>query len=118
VKSSVLFLKKHAAAKTKRMRDTKQALKDSIRSKEKLEARLDDIARSKNAAIKELGQRPEFAELTKEALKENDACQDAAKAISDEYAAQVDELRFRLSEVYEERRRKGRFIAAIEAGKA
>jgi type I restriction enzyme M protein len=106
VKSSVLFLKKHTAAETKQMQDTKQALKDSIRAEEKLEQHLDSIEREKIAALKELSERPEFAQLVTKARKENQAYTEAAKEISDRFAAQVDELRHRLVEIYEERRRK------------
>lgn len=97
VKSSVLFLKKQTAAETKRMRDTKQKLKDSIRAKEKLEEKFDAIERDKKAALKELGDRPEFAALTKDERKKNEAYTNAAQA---------DEFRYQLTELYEERRRK------------
>lgn len=107
VKSSVLFLKKHSAAQTKRMRDTKQKLKDSIRAEKHLEERLDAIEREKKAALNALLKRPEFAELAKAELKENEAYKDAAKAVSDECSAKVEEVRYELTEVYEERRRKG-----------
>jgi type I restriction enzyme M protein len=106
VKSSLLFLKKHTAADTKRMRDAKQKLKDSIRTKEKLEDKLDAIEREKKAALKELSDRPDFAELDPKARKENDAYTTAAQEISDRYAAQANELRYQLAELYEERRRK------------
>lgn len=106
VKSSVLFLKKHAAAETKRMRDAKQKLKDSIRAKEKLEEKLDAIERNKKAALKELGDREEYAALTKDERKKHEAYTTAAQEISDRFAAQVDELRYQLTELYEERRRK------------
>ena len=106
VKSSVLFLKKHTAVETKRMQDTKQKLKDSIRTKEKLEQHLDTIEREKKAALKQLGERPEFAGPDMKARKENETYTDAAKEISDHFAARADELRSRLTEIYEERRRK------------
>lgn len=106
VKSSVLFLKKHSAAETKRMRDTKQKLKDSIRGKEKLEDKLDTIEREKKAALKELTDRPEFAKLSKDERKENEAYTTATQKISDRFTAQADELRYQLTELYEERRRK------------
>lgn len=106
VKSSVLFLKKHTAAKTKHMRDTKQALKDSIRAKENLDTKLDTIERGKKAALKELDARSEFTELTKEERKESDAYTTAAQEISDRFAAQAEDLRYQLTELYEERRRK------------
>lgn len=106
VKSSVLFLKKHTAAETQRMRDTKQAIKDSLRAKENLEEKLNTIEREKKAAIKELSDRNEFAALTKEQRKENEAYTTATQEISDRFAAQADELRYQLIELYEERRRK------------
>lgn len=106
VKSSVLVLKKHTAIETKLMRDTKQKLKDSIRAKGKLEEKLNTIEREKKDALKELNARPGFAELSKAALKENEEYQEAAKAVSDEFAAKADELRYQLAEIYEERRRK------------
>ena len=106
VKSSVLVLKKHSEAGTKKMRDTKQALKDSIRAKEKLESKLDALEREKKAALKTVTARPEFSDLTKAELKENEAYKEAAKAVSDDIAAKVAELRYQLTEIYEERRRK------------
>lgn len=106
VKSSVLFLKKHTTAETKRMRDTKQALKDSIRAKKKLEQRLDDFERGKKAALKELAERPEFAKLDAKTRRDNEAYAPAAKEISEGYASLADDLRYRLTEIYEERRRK------------
>ncbi len=107
VKSSVLFLKKHTAKDTKRMRDTKQALKDNIRKQEKFEAHLLDIERGKKKAIQALNERPEFAGLSTKERKENPAYIEETQAIADDYGAQLDALRFRLAEIYEERRRKG-----------
>lgn len=104
VKSSVLFLKKLTAAQTKRMQDTKQALKDSIASTGKLEQNLERIEREKKAALLTLGQQTEFAKLDVKVRRQNEAYSAAAKGISDRFAAQVDELRFKLLERYEERR--------------
>jgi hypothetical protein len=106
VKSSVLFLKKHSGEETKRMRDTKQKLKDSIRAKERMEAKLDALEREKKAATKELNESEEFAALTKDERKENEAYTTAAQEISDRFNAQADELRYQLAEQYEERRSK------------
>ena len=106
VKSSVLFLKKHTGSETKQMRDKKQALKDSIRKQEKFEENLADIEREKKKAIQSINESPEFAALSMAERKENSAYIEAAKAISEEYSAQLDAFRFRLAEIYEERRRK------------
>ncbi|RYZ92558.1 MAG: SAM-dependent DNA methyltransferase, partial [Proteobacteria bacterium] len=106
VKSSVLFLKKRAAAETKRMRDIKQKLKDRIGSREKLKTRLETIEREKKVALKTLNERPEFAGLDATARKENGAYSAATAEISDRYATRAEELRYQLSELYEESRRK------------
>lgn len=106
VKSSVLFLKKHTEAETKKMRDTKQALKDSIRAEKQFESRLLALEKEKKAAIKALGQKPEFADKTKAELKEDEAYKEATKAISDDISSKVESIRFELSELYEECRRK------------
>lgn len=106
VKSSVLFLKKLTAKETKRMRDTKQALKDSIREQEKFEAHLADIDRGKKKALQALSERPEYVTLSPIKRKENPAYVEEARAIAEEYSSQLDALRFRLTEIFEERRRK------------
>jgi type I restriction enzyme M protein len=106
VKSSVLFLKKHTAKETKRMRDSKQALKDGIRKQEKFEVHLAEIERSKRKAVEDLHARPEFANLTITERKANVPYREAVKTLSVEFSAQVDSLRYRLAELYEERRRK------------
>ena len=106
VKSSVLFLRKHTAAETKQIRDTKQRIKDNIRAAGKLEERLITIDRNKKAALKELNDRPGFAELDVKSRKENEAYVAATQEISERFAAEADELRNELITVYEERRRK------------
>lgn len=107
VKSSVLYLKKFTEKETKRMRDTKQALKDSIRKEEKFEAHVADIDREKKKALHSLSERPEFANLSVAERRENAVYCEETKAILEEYGSQLDALRFRLAEIYEERRRKG-----------
>ena len=107
VKSSVLFLKKHTKIETKQMRDKKQALKDSIRKQEEFEERLADIEREKRKAIQSINERPEFSALGVAERKENAAYGEATKTVSEEFNGRLDALRFRLSETYEERRRKG-----------
>lgn len=106
VKSSVLFLKKHSATETKRMRDTKQKIKDSICAEEKLEETLYAIERNKKNVLKKLNDREEFAALSKDARKKNEAYVAAEQEIHNRFATKVEELRYRLTEVYEERRRK------------
>ncbi|WP_397408725.1 N-6 DNA methylase [Polaromonas sp.] len=105
VKSSVLFLKKHNAVQIKHMQDTKQALKDRIREKENLEQHLKTIEQDKKSALKKLGEHAEFAKLDPKARKDDEAYAEAVKEISDRFAAKVDDLRYRLSDAYERRRR-------------
>lgn len=106
VKSSVLFLKKHTETETKKMRATKQSLKHSIRDEKSFESRLLKLEKEKKAAIKALGNKPGFANKTKAELKEDEAYKEATKAISDDIASKIEAIRFELSELYEERRRK------------
>jgi len=106
VKSSVLFLKKYNEKETKRIRDTKQTLKDSIRKQEKFEAHLADIERGKKKATEDLNSRFEFAKLSASERKENAIYAAAAKEISEKYGNQLENLRNRLAEIFEERRRK------------
>lgn len=106
VKSSVLFLKKHTEAETKNIRDIKQALKDRIREEKDFESQLLALDKKKKAAIKALGQNSAFSGKTKAELKMDEAYKEASKAISDGYAGKLEAIRFELSELYEERRRK------------
>jgi type I restriction-modification system DNA methylase subunit len=104
VKSSVLFLKRHGDAEAERMRDAKQKIRDSIRAEERLEEKLTAIEQEKKAALRELDGREDLA-LSRDGRKENEA-HAARQEIADRFAAQVDGLRGRLTELYEERRRK------------
>lgn len=106
VKSSVLFLKKHTAAETKRMRDTKQKLKDSIREENSLEKKLQAIEQAKKAEVKELNERDEYASLTAKQRKAIEAYANESKEITDHFRTQADEFKYELSELYEERRRQ------------
>lgn len=105
VKSSVLFLKKQTAAETTNMRDTKQALKDSIRAEKGFEFLLGALEKEKRSALKALDQQPAFSEKTKAELKGDEAYNEAKKAISHEITAKVEAIRLEISELYEERRR-------------
>ncbi len=106
VKSSVLILKKWSATKTKEIRDLKQKLKDTIRREENFETQLLSIEKRKKAELKA----PPFFDLEEEPspkeLKETPQYKAWAKQVSDKYAAQVETLRFRLSEEFEAKRRE------------
>lgn len=100
----MLFLKKHKTVETKRIRDTKQKLKDEIIGEERLIKKLEDFDQEKKSSLRMLGDSAEFAKLDAKARKENEAYACAAKKISDRYAVQSSDLRARLNEAYEERR--------------
>jgi type I restriction-modification system DNA methylase subunit len=106
VKSSILFLKKHTEKETKRIRDLKQALKDSIRKKQEFEIQLSDIDRRRKEAFDALNNLPAFAKLTTKERKEDPHYSIAAKEVSEKFAAQVDDLRTRLAKMFEGQRRK------------
>jgi type I restriction-modification system DNA methylase subunit len=108
VKSSVLFLKKYSEAQTENVRDTKQSLKDTIKSQEKLVETLNRIEKEKKEALKYLHG---FAELDTSKvsineLKETPEYKAWAKEVSDAAAAKIEALRFRLSDIYETKRRE------------
>ena len=106
VKSSVLFLKKWPEKETERMRDLKQALKDTIRKQEKFETRYDAIEKAKKKELEALAKRPEFASLAVKERKDNPAYAEAATAIGDKYSKELEDLRYKLEELFEEHRRK------------
>jgi type I restriction enzyme M protein len=106
VKSSVLFLKKHTAAQTKKIRDTKQALKDTIREEQNFRQNLDNLEKEKKTILKNLTGFDNTEKLKGKELKESEAYKVWSKAASESFAEKMEEIRYRLSEIYEERRRK------------
>jgi len=65
-----------------------------------------EIERGRKKAIDDLHDRPEFSKLSTKERKENTVYTEAAKKISENYATQSDDLRYRITEIFEERRRK------------
>jgi type I restriction enzyme M protein len=106
VKSSVAFLKKNSATLTKLSRDTKQALKDNIRKQCKFEATLSDLEKQRRQALAELNDRPDFRNSGINERKRNQAYVTAVKDISEKFSASAESLRYRLAELFEERRSK------------
>lgn len=106
VKSSILFLKKHDARETKRIRDTKQALKDTIRKQQQFEASLQTIEQEKQKAVNQLNKRQDFVKLTLQQRREDPGYAAASKELSEQYGKQIGDLRDRLAEMFEQRRRK------------
>jgi type I restriction-modification system DNA methylase subunit len=106
VKSSVLFLKKFTAAQTKNMRDTKQALKDSIRKQEHFMSALYALEQDKKKELLELLKLPDFAGMTKADIRQTENYKEKSKDINERFANKVEDIRYRLSEIYDERRRR------------
>lgn len=106
VKSSVLFLKKFTEPQTKKMKDTKQALKDSIRKQEKFTDVIYTLEQEKKKELVELLTLPEYEGMSKVEIRQTDSYKDKSKEISERFAAKAEDIRNHLSELYEERRRQ------------
>jgi type I restriction enzyme M protein len=106
VKSSVLFLKKHSALATKKIRQTKDDLKESIRKQNKFEEALEALEKEKKSILKNLTGFKNEVGLTGKDLKESEAYKTWAKEVSEGYRDKVDDLRFRLTETYTDKKQK------------
>ncbi|PQV65133.1 type I restriction enzyme M protein [Abditibacterium utsteinense] len=108
VKSSVLFLKKYSESQTHKIGALKQSLKDTIRSEEKLVETLNRIERDKKETLKSLHgfTDMEVETRTLAELKASPEYLAWAKVVSETASAQAEALRYRLSEIYEAKRRQ------------
>jgi len=100
VKSSVLFLKKHTAARTEASKELKEAIKDEIKEKHDYEAQLRSIDKAKKDHISSLDGFENSENLTGKALTQSQAFKDWKKETSDIYKQQVDDLKEQLTEEY------------------
>ncbi|HEV2880662.1 MAG TPA: N-6 DNA methylase [Pyrinomonadaceae bacterium] len=94
VKSSILFLKKHAAETTRQIRDKKRGLQDRLADEANLIPTFEAWERERKEKLKP---------LLKVKTEENDA---KKKEISEEYAEKFDEFREDLEERYEAEKRQ------------
>lgn len=117
VKSSVLFLRKYSQKETKRIEDLRQNLQDSVREKQKFTAKIADIEQRKKEALKkqigfiktESSRRAalQLVALREEKPDENFDVEDTSayqawkKSASDQFADEVEDVRFAASEEYE-----------------
>jgi type I restriction-modification system DNA methylase subunit len=106
VKSSVLFLRKHTAAATKKIRDAKESLKDSIRKEQKLNKTLKALEKEKKAILQQLTGFDNPQGLSGKELKDFEGYKVWAKTVSDSFKDKVTNLRFSLAEIYEEKKRE------------
>lgn len=105
VKSSVLFLRKRDESEAERLRVAKEKLKDSLRTRGRLEARLAEIEKHRKAAQKELTERAEFKGLSAAERKLNEEFAAAMKAIVERAAAETEKVKEELTTAYEDQRR-------------
>lgn len=107
VKSSVLFLKKHSSAVTKRIREQKAALQERIKEESGYDAEeLRRLDAAKKKRIKSLKGFANPDNLTGKALTASDAYKDWKKEVSAEFKEQVDALKESLNEQYLKRKRQ------------
>lgn len=104
VKSSVLFLKKHTAAQTKKIRDIKQSLQDSISNENNLVAKLTKIEKEKKDILKNLDGFDNPDKLKGKELETSETYQVWKKDVSDRFSEMITNLRYDLAEIYENRK--------------
>lgn len=107
VKSSVLFLKKYSEKQTNEIQAIKTDLQYTISEEEKLGATLALIEREKKETLKYLRGFADVdnSKLSLAQLKATPEYAAWAKGVSDQASAKVEALRYRLSELYEAKRR-------------
>lgn len=106
VKSSVLFLKKLTRKQSEKIRNAKTALKDRIKEEHAFTRELARLEKERDTKIKDLEGFENPGKLTGKALKESDPYLAWKKGVTDECAEQVEALKERLLEEYDEKRRK------------
>ncbi len=102
----MLFLKKWAAKQSEKIRNSKTALKDTIKQKHAYNMELEKLEKERDAQIKELRGFANPGKLAGKALKESEAYLDWKKSVADECATKIEALKERLQEEYDEKRRK------------
>jgi type I restriction-modification system DNA methylase subunit len=106
VKSSVLFLKKHSAAMTGRIRQQKADLQERIKEESNYAGELRRLDSAKKKRIKSLKGFANPDNLTGRALTASDAYKEWKKEVSAEFKEQADALKESLNEQYLERKRQ------------
>jgi type I restriction-modification system DNA methylase subunit len=106
VKSSVLFLRKYDSATTERIKSIKHDLQTNIKQQANYKAEIAKIEQAKKQHIEELRGFDNPEQLKAKALTELPAYKEWKKAVMDEYAEQITQLKEQLTEQYEEENRK------------
>lgn len=106
VKSSVLFLRKHTAKTTEKIKNIKTKLQDSLKSKNNYQKELANIEAEKAKHIKSLQGFENPANLSGKALTASEAYKEWKKLVDEEYRDKINNLKDSLQEAYGEARKK------------
>jgi type I restriction-modification system DNA methylase subunit len=106
VKSSVLILRKHSGAQSRRIASTKHSLRTSVRREHRFEDRLKAIETEYKAAVKELRGFDNPDGLTGKTLKTSARYKAWRASLAEQFSERFAELRLELGNAYDERRRE------------
>lgn len=105
VKSSVLFLKKHAAETTEKIKNQKISLQDTIKEENLYLKKLQQIENEKKKHIKELRGFENKEGLTGKALNDSENYKEWKKEVDAEYREKIDTIKDTLSDQYLEQKK-------------
>lgn len=107
VKSSVLFLKKWTNAQSQKIKDTKLALQERIKTEANYKATVEDLENEKKKIIKNHAGFDNCTDLTnKKEIEKTADFVEWKKQITEHYNQQISDLKEQLEEQYEQRIRK------------
>lgn len=106
VKSSVLFLRKHTAELTEKIKNQKIQLQDSIKEDNSYKEKLEKIHQEKKLHIKDLVGFDNSGGLKEEELNQLEKYKEWKSQINAKYKEQIDALKESLNEEYIEKKRK------------
>lgn len=106
VKSSVLFLRKHPQSMTDRIRKTKDDLKTLIIQDQNYRDAYARILRTRDRHVKELKDFVPSGVVSKAELMGTDEYKEWKSGIMAQYAEQIEELKEKMTDLYDERRRR------------
>lgn len=106
VKSSVMFLRKHTAATTKKIKHIKMKLQDEIKDENNYQKELANIAAEKAKHLKSLQGFDNAANLKGKGLTTSDAYKEWKKLVDDEYREKINNLKDSMQDAYAEARKK------------
>lgn len=106
VKSSVLVVKKWSAAQSETIKQRKQNLQDAIKEKFSFQQEFTRIEKEKKLHIKELRDFDNPDKLQGKELAQSEPYKEWKKEVTGQYAEQLDDVREKLTDLYEERSRQ------------